>query len=217
MELFPAQPDLSLQISLPNSDDQENMNLGFWKRALESKKDSNYTFDLSLSNPRVSSSSSTNTSNSNLNNPITHSYQNTNNSINNPFQPFQYQTLSEELGFLKPIRGIPVYNHQNPHHIPIGLFSQPCVSTSTTTFHSQVPLIRSKLLPRFPSKRSVRAPRMRWTTTLHNRFVHAVELLGGHESNYFSFFTFFSDMFGLMAILLIFCFGFYRSYTQISS
>lgn len=31
-------------------------------------------------------------------------------------------------------------------------------------------------------KRSVRAPRMRWTTTLHAHFVHAVELLGGHES-----------------------------------
>jgi hypothetical protein len=32
-------------------------------------------------------------------------------------------------------------------------------------------------------KRSVRAPRMRWTTTLHAHFVHAVRLLGGHESN----------------------------------
>ena len=32
------------------------------------------------------------------------------------------------------------------------------------------------------SKRSVRAPRMRWTTALHARFMHAVELLGGHES-----------------------------------
>lgn len=30
-------------------------------------------------------------------------------------------------------------------------------------------------------KRSVRAPRMRWTTALHSHFVHAVELLGGHE------------------------------------
>jgi SHAQKYF class myb-like DNA-binding protein len=37
-------------------------------------------------------------------------------------------------------------------------------------------------LSRFPAKRSMRAPRMRWTTTLHARFVHAVELLGGHES-----------------------------------
>ncbi|KAK6125909.1 hypothetical protein DH2020_040346 [Rehmannia glutinosa] len=31
------------------------------------------------------------------------------------------------------------------------------------------------------AKRSMRAPRMRWTSTLHARFVHAVELLGGHE------------------------------------
>lgn len=36
-------------------------------------------------------------------------------------------------------------------------------------------------MSRFPAKRSMRAPRMRWTTTLHARFVHAVELLGGHE------------------------------------
>jgi len=32
-------------------------------------------------------------------------------------------------------------------------------------------------------RRSKRAPRMRWTTTLHAHFVHAVQLLGGHESN----------------------------------
>ncbi|CAL9771880.1 unnamed protein product, partial [Musa acuminata subsp. burmannicoides] len=30
-------------------------------------------------------------------------------------------------------------------------------------------------------KRSSRAPRMRWTTSLHAHFVHAVDLLGGHE------------------------------------
>lgn len=37
-------------------------------------------------------------------------------------------------------------------------------------------------------KRSIRAPRMRWTTALHARFVHAVQLLGGHESkNNFQF------------------------------
>ncbi|XP_042037151.1 transcription repressor KAN1-like isoform X1 [Salvia splendens] len=39
----------------------------------------------------------------------------------------------------------------------------------------------SRFLPKFPAKRSMRAPRMRWTSTLHSRFVHAVELLGGHE------------------------------------
>ncbi|XP_057492301.1 transcription repressor KAN1-like isoform X3 [Actinidia eriantha] len=42
-------------------------------------------------------------------------------------------------------------------------------------------LMRSRFMPKLPSKRSMRAPRMRWTSTLHTRFVHAVELLGGHE------------------------------------
>ncbi|CAK7338905.1 unnamed protein product [Dovyalis caffra] len=42
-------------------------------------------------------------------------------------------------------------------------------------------LIRSRFLPKIPTKRSMRAPRMRWTSTLHARFVRAVELLGGHE------------------------------------
>ncbi|QCD92355.1 two-component response regulator ARR-B family [Vigna unguiculata] len=42
--------------------------------------------------------------------------------------------------------------------------------------------VRSRMLPRNQSnKRNMRAPRMRWTSSLHNRFVHAVELLGGHE------------------------------------
>ncbi|KAJ4974761.1 hypothetical protein NE237_007935 [Protea cynaroides] len=40
---------------------------------------------------------------------------------------------------------------------------------------------RSRFMPKLPAKRSMRAPRMRWTSTLHARFVHAVELLGGHE------------------------------------
>lgn len=44
-------------------------------------------------------------------------------------------------------------------------------------------LIRSRFLPKLQSKRNMRAPRMRWTSSLHARFVHAVELLGGHESN----------------------------------
>lgn len=49
-------------------------------------------------------------------------------------------------------------------------------------------LMRSSrlILPKLPTKRSMRAPRMRWTSTLHARFVHAVELLGGHESKHFS-------------------------------
>ncbi|KAG8049671.1 hypothetical protein GUJ93_ZPchr0009g2394 [Zizania palustris] len=41
--------------------------------------------------------------------------------------------------------------------------------------------LSSRFLPKLPAKRSMRAPRMRWTNTLHARFVHAVELLGGHD------------------------------------
>ncbi|KAJ4762657.1 Homeodomain-like superfamily protein [Rhynchospora pubera] len=37
------------------------------------------------------------------------------------------------------------------------------------------------MVPKLPGKRSTRAPRMRWTSSLHARFVRAVELLGGHE------------------------------------
>ncbi|XP_022738945.1 transcription repressor KAN1-like [Durio zibethinus] len=42
-------------------------------------------------------------------------------------------------------------------------------------------MIRSRSIPQLHSQRNMRAPRMRWTSSLHARFVHAVELLGGHE------------------------------------
>ncbi|XP_059656861.1 probable transcription factor KAN2 isoform X2 [Cornus florida] len=221
MELFPAQPDLSLQISPPNTKptsvwrrtEEEMDHLGFWKRALDSRNSSissmsksDHFFDLSLSNPRASEPSS---------NPL-HLLGATNNLIHSIHQNHQYQNHqqqlhtqlfqhqqhqhqgglnSEQLNFLRPIRGIPVY--QNPPTGPFPFSTQqpidtPSVSssaTATTTaptnnsaspFHSQG-LMRSRFFSRFPAKRSMRAPRMRWTTTLHARFVHAVELLGGHE------------------------------------
>ncbi|KAI4321236.1 hypothetical protein MLD38_034642 [Melastoma candidum] len=43
------------------------------------------------------------------------------------------------------------------------------------------PDMRSGFMLKTPTRRSMRAPRMRWTSTLHARFIHAVELLGGHE------------------------------------
>ncbi|KAL6993272.1 hypothetical protein U1Q18_011387 [Sarracenia purpurea var. burkii] len=43
-------------------------------------------------------------------------------------------------------------------------------------------MMGSRFMPKLPTRRSTRAPRMRWTNSLHARFVHAVELLGGHES-----------------------------------
>jgi hypothetical protein len=43
-------------------------------------------------------------------------------------------------------------------------------------------LAAARYMPRLPaSRRGMRAPRVRWTSSLHARFVHAVELLGGHE------------------------------------
>ncbi|XP_011018495.1 PREDICTED: probable transcription factor KAN2 isoform X2 [Populus euphratica] len=223
MELFPAQPDLSLQISPPNSKPtstwrrtEEEMDLAFWNRALDSRnsmssmENSDTCFELSLSNPRVSEPNSNhlhnilqNTNNCNGNslfhsfqkNQYTHPHHKQNRLHNHHpvlFQPQQQEGLSQELGFLRPIRGIPVF--QNPPPFP---FSQQTLdntcsqdaslattnNTSATTlspYRSQG-LMRSRFMSRFPAKRSMRAPRMRWTTTLHARFVHAVELLGGHE------------------------------------
>lgn len=47
--------------------------------------------------------------------------------------------------------------------------------------------MRSRFMARIPNRRSMRAPRMRWTSTLHARFVHAVERLGGHESKFYKY------------------------------
>ncbi|WRX19687.1 hypothetical protein QQP08_012174 [Theobroma cacao] len=54
--------------------------------------------------------------------------------------------------------------HQQPQHSHYGIGSS---DTSNG-------LIRSRFLPKLPTKRSMRAPRMRWTSTLHARFVHAM-------------------------------------------
>ncbi|XP_019056763.1 PREDICTED: transcription repressor KAN1-like isoform X6 [Tarenaya hassleriana] len=61
-------------------------------------------------------------------------------------------------------------HHLHHHHYGVG--------SSDSSSHG---MIRSRFLPKLPTKRSMRAPRMRWTSSLHARFVHAVELLGGHE------------------------------------
>ncbi|WOG90061.1 hypothetical protein DCAR_0209302 [Daucus carota subsp. sativus] len=269
MELFPAQPDLSLQISLPSSnrgtagggwrntrtiEEEEGMDLGFWKRALDQSKNSssspifnssmssklssidnnnnnistsaNSLFDLSLSNPSLANSHQKPllSNNQDFHNLLHNHHHNNHLFQRSPFHHQNYQhnppniihhmynqtphhhggrglSSDEIMGYLKPIRGIPVY--QNPHSTPINnvpslnfpFAQQPCsldspssLSSSSPTstnpnnsFQSQVGFMRSRFLSRFPPKRSMRAPRMRWTTTLHARFVHAVELLGGHE------------------------------------
>lgn len=46
-----------------------------------------------------------------------------------------------------------------------------------------------------------KVPRLRWTPELHHCFVHAIERLGGHKSNFLFFFFFF--LYGLL--LFLFC------------
>ncbi|KAK7290251.1 hypothetical protein RIF29_04532 [Crotalaria pallida] len=71
----------------------------------------------------------------------------------------------------------PLHHHSSQHYGVVG------PSHHHHHHHEASPagLMRSRFLPKLPTKRSMRAPRMRWTSTLHARFVHAVELLGGHE------------------------------------
>ncbi|KAL7094327.1 hypothetical protein ACP275_11G096400 [Erythranthe tilingii] len=67
--------------------------------------------------------------------------------------------------------GYQVHGHHHHHNHQYGVGPS----------HEHHGIMRSRFLPKIPAKRSMRAPRMRWTSTLHSRFVHAVELLGGHE------------------------------------
>ncbi|XP_073106317.1 probable transcription factor KAN2 isoform X3 [Elaeis guineensis] len=191
MELFPAQPDLSLHISPPSSNPtpswrraDENMDLGFWQRTTDSTTTNHHSittlsmakaektaFELSLAHPSATDSNTM--SNNLLQHPHHH--------------PLVHEGYHQVLGLTRPIRGIPVYQHQ-PNSFPLVPQLQQqhlCDSSTPTGFAPFAPqgASRSRYLPsRFPLKRSMRAPRMRWTTTLHARFVHAVELLGGHES-----------------------------------
>ncbi|KAG9452472.1 hypothetical protein H6P81_005376 [Aristolochia fimbriata] len=217
MELFPAQPDLSLQISPPNSKPSADMDLGFWRRALDTTKPDATRFELSLAaNPRISETNINNGTSAHLGhhhhhllqqiNPGGHQYSpahhhhlyhHHHHHHNHQLQQQQQQYYGggggggqhhHEMGYLRPIRGIPVYH--NPASFPFvqqqqstcdsSSSSTSTTTTSSTSFPSQA-MMRSRFLSRFPAKRSMRAPRMRWTTTLHSRFVHAVELLGGHE------------------------------------
>ena len=81
-----------------------------------------------------------------------------------------------------PLNQFIVQNHQNPL---LGVSNFWCSNNN-----------RSRLfMPRIQSRRSFRAPRMRWTSSLHARFIRAVELLGGHESTFSLFFFLFSLLF----------------------
>ncbi|XP_022983637.1 transcription repressor KAN1-like isoform X2 [Cucurbita maxima] len=72
---------------------------------------------------------------------------------------------------IEAVKSLNYNNHSN--------YSNAASSSSDVCSHGM--MMRSRFLQKLPAKRSMRSPRMRWTTSLHARFVHAVEHLGGHE------------------------------------
>lgn len=232
MELFPAQPDLSLQISPPSTTipnpsklcphkrsldhEHDDLDLGFWKTSLikndpstilsKQRTDPNLTlFNPSLFNPSTRGYSSSSKSKFSINN-ITFPHHHLLHTSSLPnLNDLQHQAT------MKPIRGIPIYQSSTcshpfppsafPHYQSLLLESFPSLSNSLTNIkingsvtsqasclqssHDQnhQGCMRSRFLAQSPRKKSVRTPRMRWTSSLHARFVRAVELLSGHESN----------------------------------
>ncbi|XP_048327792.2 transcription repressor KAN1 [Ziziphus jujuba] len=71
------------------------------------------------------------------------------------------------------------HSHHHHHHNQFGVGVG--VGVGIGPSEGSQGMMRARFMPKLPTKRSMRAPRMRWTSTLHARFVHAVELLGGHE------------------------------------
>ncbi|URD74928.1 Myb-like DNA-binding domain [Musa troglodytarum] len=110
-----------------------------------------------------------------------------------------FQRFQGPLSSPTPINGAPIYPKSGLHH---QMSSSSCngypneaylMSSYLHWYNEDFPcgvgsleatqsLMRSRSTPRYPTKRStIRAPRKRWTSSLHSRFVHAIELLGGHE------------------------------------
>ncbi|XP_065023259.1 probable transcription factor KAN2 [Musa acuminata AAA Group] len=191
MDIFPSQPDLSLRISPPNTKpisdwrkQDGDMELGFMTS--ESNMNTPLTFE-SPSEGRSATDSTITGQNTLLLHPQPRHHHH-----HDPLHEVHHRDPS----LLKPIRGVPVYqhppsfpllppDHHHHHHHHQQQQQHLYESSSSTDFDRSAPtqsLSRSSNSPsRIPIKRRMRAPRMRWTTTLHACFVHAVELLGGHE------------------------------------
>ncbi|CAN6461041.1 unnamed protein product [Victoria cruziana] len=183
MELsHPPPPDLSLQISPPEpktsstwrNDSNANAQVGFWRQSLDPNRlnpiKPEAFFDLSLACPTLPESGA-------IPARVFH----------DSMEPKAYHHYAghhyvHDYGF-RPIRGVPIYNPPSFPFLPSESFN-PTILTDSSAAPYPCPAVgtfRSRIAARFPVKRSLRAPRMRWTSSLHARFVHAVELLGGHE------------------------------------
>ncbi|CAA6667039.1 unnamed protein product [Spirodela intermedia] len=186
MDLFPAQPDLSLQISLPNTNSRPTET---WER----NSDASINLEVGgghhhhhhhhhsrRSSPVDSLGSSTSSPPPALSRPISKPTTITTNGGEQTHlhcQDFPQCDLQHQL---QPITGVPVYYNRDASPFPF-VQHQP---TNRHRRRRRQPSHPDSAPPprlRIPAKRIRRAPRIRWSTTLHTRFVHAVELLGGHE------------------------------------
>ncbi|KAL5212571.1 hypothetical protein ABZP36_023418 [Zizania latifolia] len=218
MELFPAHPDLQLQISPPRAA-TKSMDLGFWKRSLDTST-ATAAAEAAAATPSAAPSVATSYSAPAASGSIVGdggfyqaaasagvAHQGANNGHGHHHQLGGLQFLHctrpilpqdavgsggglQDLAFARPIRGIPVYNTSRSlpflqsHHLQHHQHCSYADAIGAAPFagprfpNKQAAALR---LSATPAKRGARAPRMRWTTSLHARFVHAVELLGGHE------------------------------------
>ncbi|CAM0948315.1 unnamed protein product [Alopecurus aequalis] len=170
MELFPRQPDLALQISATSSSSTSASSPpASWPRLQDTSANSSSSMEqfspLGFWRATTDMAAAAASREATQSAVATASYYNHSNHY-----PHRMNTL------LKPIRGVPIYHH-HPFQLP-----QQQHMAMTYRSNGGGGLLPSLRTSRFlPGRRSVRAPRMRWTTMLHARFVHAVELLGGHE------------------------------------
>lgn len=193
-------PDLSLQISPPKSNPSPSFDI--WQRTQVPQVDT----ELSLSN---NSTSAVDVSadrfrpirgipvyNNGLFSSSRYFNRNQPTSSSSPppppclsFRSFQQQQQEEAVGRYNGItmEGLRnqqqnIINHQNQNQNQFIFQNQESLHFGVSDFSCNYNNSRSRLLiPRIQSRRNSRAPRMRWTSSLHARFIRAVELLGGHE------------------------------------
>uniref|UniRef100_A0ACD5ZM29 Uncharacterized protein n=1 Tax=Avena sativa TaxID=4498 RepID=A0ACD5ZM29_AVESA len=192
MELFPSHPDLQLQLQIsPPPATKQAMDLGFWKRALETTT-ATTTASAAATIPAPSINRAYSSAVSAAGGGF-HGSGADGHLVGLPFLQHTQPILPHEvqdLASMRPIRGIPVYNTSQSlpflqsqlHHHQLHNHQHCYDAIGGAAGGPRSPGKAGALrLAAPPAKRGSRAPRMRWTTSLHSRFVHAVELLGGHE------------------------------------
>ncbi|KAK7321720.1 hypothetical protein VNO77_32608 [Canavalia gladiata] len=151
------EPDLSLNISPPSISDSEAKEVGGFSNKV-------------VYNDMCTSTSDSGSSESDLSHENNGLLLHNNHAHRDPTLRLGFGTMPSDLNphhhhHHQVVQGVPTRNfnhHLQQHHIYARDFKRSARVVNGV-------------------KRSVRAPRMRWTTTLHAHFVHAVQLLGGHE------------------------------------